>query len=81
MNTEPNEIPLNIGRMIDDYISSNEMSKESAAGKLNMDVAELQKILENPSMGTEMLKRISVALGHNFMADIAELVDKELADC
>lgn len=81
MNTEPNEIPLNIGRMIDDYISSNEMSKESAAGKLNMDVAELQKILENPSMGTEMLKRISVALGHNFMADIAELVAKELADC
>lgn len=81
MNTEPNEITLNIGKMIDDYISSNDISKESAAKKLNMDVVELQRILDKPSMGTEMLKRISVALGHNFMADIAKLVDKELADC
>ena len=72
------EIPLNIGEMIGNYITSNNISIESAARKAKMEVAEFQKILNEPTMETDTLKRISVALSHNFMTDIADIVDKEL---
>jgi len=81
MNNTLNECPFNIGKMINDFITSNGISIESAALKSKMDVDEFRNILNEPSMKTDVIKRISVALKHNFMADIAEIVEKEITDC
>lgn len=81
MSNEVNEFQFNIGKMINDYITSNNISLESAAKMAKMNVDEFRNILDEPSMETDTIKKISVALNHNFMAEIAEIVDKELGCC
>lgn len=81
MKIVSDEVPLNIGEMIGNYIKNNNISIISAAKKAKMEVDDFQKIINETSMETETLKRISVALNHNFMTDIAKIVEKEIDGC
>lgn len=81
MKIVSDEVPLNIGEMIGNYIKNNNISIISAAKKAKMEVDDFQKIINEASMETETLKRISVALNHNFMTDIAKIVEKEIDGC
>ena len=73
------EQTFNIGKMISNYITINNISIESAAEMAKMDVDEFRKNINEPSLETETLRRISVALNHNFMTDIAKIVEEEMA--
>lgn len=75
------ECPFHIGKMISDFITDNGIPIELAAEKANININDFRNILSEQSTDTGTLKKVSVALNHNFMAEIAGIVEKELNGC
>ena len=69
MNSEILNIPdIHVGNMILDYLKSHDRTQSYLARILEMNVANLNKILKKKSMETERLFEISMKLDYNFFA-------------
>ena len=68
-----------IGELIRIEFLKQERSVAWFARKLACDRTNIYRIFEKQSIDTEQLKRISIILNHNFLADIADDVDIKLS--
>lgn len=69
---------IHVGNMIIDYLKSHDRTQSYLARVLEMNVANLNKILKKKSMETERLFEISMKLDYNFFAVFGN--DLNLAD-
>jgi len=81
MNDNIDECPFNIGKAISDFLTDNRISTETAAAKSGIELEKFREILGEKSTDTETITKISIALDHNFMTDIANIVEEELRGC
>ena len=74
---QDNPINLHAGLMLNTFIKKRRIYKSALARKLEKDYSTLTFYLKNKSMQTDTLLEFSLALKHNFFADIAALLPKE----
>lgn len=72
-----NQIIVDIGLMLKTFIKKRKIHKSALARKLNKSYTTLVFYLKKPSIHIEVLLEISLALKHNFFADIAALLPKD----
>ena len=63
---------IHIGELIKRRLQEIERNPTWLAKKINCDRTNIYKIFQRSSIDTELLSRISKALGHNFFADLSE---------
>lgn len=63
--------------MLNTFIKKRRIYKSALARKLEKDYSTLSFYLKNKSMQTDTLIEFSLALKHNFFADIADFLPKE----
>ena len=73
------ESNIHIGTLLKRYIKENNVSKAALARALGIGPPNLEVRLKQPSFRTDVLLRISSLLEHNFFADIAAMLPKELS--
>ena len=81
MNSQILNIPdIHVGNMILDYLKSHDRTQSYLARILEMNVANLNKILKKKSMETERLFEISMKLDYNFFKDFYSAKDDPMAE-
>lgn len=68
-----------IGELIKQEFLKQERSITWFAHKLACDRTNIYRIFERQSIDTDQLKKISMILNHNFLADLAKEVDIRLS--
>lgn len=73
------EIPTapSVGEMLKARIKKRKIYKSALARHLKRSPVSIQNYTKNPSMQTALLWQISLALKHNFFADMADQMPKE----
>ena len=64
-------VAFNIGTILTDYVRKHRIYKSALARAVNRKPRTMLRLLKQPSLQTAILWEISVALKHNFFADIA----------
>ena len=62
---------FDVGEMLRSYMKKNRIYKSALARAINRKPRTLYDMIDKPSLQTAILWEISVALKHNFFADIA----------
>lgn len=62
---------FDVGLLLRNYIKQHRIYKSALARAVNRHPTTLQDLIKKPSLQTTILWEISVALKHNFFADIA----------
>ena len=62
------------GQLLVDYILKNRVNKIAMARKMNMSVSAIYKYGQSPTMQLRILWNASVALKHNFIAELGALL-------
>jgi len=70
------ENTIHIGGIICERLKTEGRKKVWLANKVNCDPSGLCKILQKPSLDTDLLLRISIALHHNFFEDFTPFYNK-----
>lgn len=68
---------IHIGKLLQDYIKENNVSKAALSRALDQNAANFEVRLKQPWIRTDILLKISHLLRHNFFADIAASLPKE----
>ena len=69
MATQPD---FHIGQMIKAVFDESGMSISEFARQIHLERTTVYSIFERPSIDSELLARISVALNHNFLSDVEQ---------
>lgn len=75
MKTSKNNI--NTGKLLDNYLYKNKISKASVAAAINKNRVSVQKYTENVSIQTGILIDICYALKYNFLRELANALPKD----
>ena len=69
---------FHIGNAIKAILKEQERSEAWLARKVHCDPGNFNRILKRNSMDLDLLKRISISLGHNFVAEYADFVEQQI---
>ena len=67
-----------IGVIIKAKLKEQERSEAWLARKVHCDPGNFNRILKRPSMDLDLLRRISIALKYNFVAEYAKRVEQQI---
>lgn len=67
-----------IGVIIKAKLKEQERSEAWLARKVHCDPGNFNRILKRPSMDLDLLRRISIALKYNFVAEYAKHVEQQI---
>ena len=67
------------GEAIKQVLNEQERSEAWLARKVHCDPGNFNRILKKRSIDIDLLRRISIALGYNFIKDYSVVVDHQLA--
>lgn len=67
-----------IGDLIKAQLKEQERSEAWLARKVHCDPGNFNRILKRPSMDLDLLRRISIALKYNFVAEYAKYVEQQI---
>lgn len=67
-----------IGDLIKAQLKEQERSEAWLARKVHCDPGNFNRILKRPSMDLDLLRRISIALKYNFVAEYAKHVEQQI---
>ena len=67
-----------IGVIIKTKLKEQERSEAWLARKVHCDPGNFNRILKRPSMDLDLLRRISIALKYNFVAEYAKHVEQQI---
>jgi len=68
------------GKMLAEYFESNSINKAALSRKMGMSPSTIQKYLESESLQFRILWKISIAIKHNFLAELTAQLPSEVVD-
>jgi transcriptional regulator with XRE-family HTH domain len=68
------------GKMLAEYFELNSINKAALSRKMGMTPSTIQKYLESESLQFRILWKISIALKHNFLAELTAQLPKDIVD-
>jgi transcriptional regulator with XRE-family HTH domain len=68
------------GKMLAEYFELNSINKAALSRKMGMTPSTIQKYLESESLQFRILWKISIALKHNFLAELTAQLPSEIVD-
>ncbi|MBV5283467.1 MAG: hypothetical protein JZU53_13685 [Paludibacter sp.] len=68
------------GKMLAEYFESNSINKAALSRKMGMSPSTIQKYFESESLQFRILWKISVAIKHNFLAELTAQLPSEVVD-
>ena len=68
-----NNMPHN-GKFLTDYVLKNDINRAALARKMNVSNTSVYQYAESSSLQMSILWNASIALSHNFMAELGELL-------
>ena len=71
-----NNMPHN-GKFLTDYILKNDINRAALARKMNVSNTSVYQYAVSPSLQMSILWKASIALNHNFVAELGELLPVE----
>ena len=71
-------IMINIGQRIKEELTCQERTVSWLARKINCNRSGVYRIFDKNSIDTSLLEKISVALNHNFMEELSDVVKQKL---
>lgn len=69
-----------IGASIKAKLAEQERSEAWLARKVHCDPGNFNRMLKKRSIDTDLLRRISLALGYNFFTEYGHVVEQQLTD-
>ena len=67
------DMPHN-GKFLTDYVLKNDINRAGLARKMNVSNTSVYQYAESPSLQMSILWKASIALNHNFVAELGELL-------
>lgn len=74
-----NEYEYEFGEAVKKVLKEQERSEAWLARKVHCDPGNFNRILKKRSIDIDLLRRISLALGYNFIHEYAQAVDQQMA--
>ena len=71
-----NNMPHN-GKLLTDYLLKNDINRAGLARKMNVSNTSVYQYAVSPSLQMSILWKASIALNHNFVAELGELLPVE----
>ncbi len=71
-----NNMPHN-GKLLTDYLLKNDINRAALARKMNVSNTSVYQYAVSPSLQMSILWKASIALNHNFVAELGELLPVE----
>lgn len=71
-----NNMPHN-GKFLTDYVLKNDINRAALARKMNVSNTSVYQYAVSPSLQMSILWKASIALNHNFVAELGELLPVE----
>lgn len=71
---------LHIGNLIKEKLKEQERSVAWLARQVHYESSNFAKTLKHPSLNSNLLQRISVAMRYNFMIHLLEDTDKQIEE-
>ncbi len=68
-----NNMPHN-GKFLTDYVLKNDINRAALARKMNVSNTSVYQYAVSPSLQMSILWKASIALNHNFVAELGELL-------
>ena len=68
------------GKMLAEYFELHSVNKAALSRKMGMAPSTIQKYMESDSLQFRILWKISVALKHNFLAELTSQLPTEIVD-
>ena len=68
-----NNMPHN-GKLLTDYLLKNDINRAGLARKMNVSNTSVYQYAVSPSLQMSILWKASIALNHNFVAELGELL-------
>jgi len=65
------------GKVLTDYVLTNRINRAELARKMNVSNTSVYQYAESPSLQMNILWKASLALNHNFVAELGELLPVE----
>jgi len=75
-DTNGKNMPHN-GNLLSNYVQKNKINRAELARKMNRSNTSIYQYAESPSLQMNILWNVSLALNHNFVADLGELLPVE----
>ncbi|MCQ2308693.1 MAG: XRE family transcriptional regulator [Bacteroidales bacterium] len=72
------ELEYHVGNRIKEFLKSEGRSEVWLAKGVHCDPGNFNRTLKKESLDTDLLRRISVKLKHNFCAEYARFVEKQI---
>jgi len=69
-----------IGTSIKVVLAEQERSEAWLARKVHCDPGNFNRMLKKRSIDTDLLRRISLVMGYNFVSEFAHVVEKQLQE-
>lgn len=69
---------IHIGEMVKKELQKQDLTISWLARQVHQDASNLNKMLQKPSMHTDLLIRISQALHHDFFMEISNLLQLDI---
>ncbi len=69
-----------IGTSIKVVLAEQERSEAWLARKVHCDPGNFNRMLKKRSIDTDLLRRISLVMGYNFVSEFAQVVEKQLQE-
>ena len=77
-STRMKQEEFHIGNVIKAVLKEQERSEAWLARKVHCDPGNFNRILKRNSMDLDLLKRISISMNHNFVAEYAVYVEQQI---
>ena len=77
-STRMKQEEFHIGNAIKAILKKQERSEAWLARKVHCDPGNFNRILKRNSMDLDLLKRISISMNHNFVAEYAVFVEQQI---
>lgn len=68
------------GKMLTDYFTQHSINKAELARKMGLSPSTIQRYLEGDSLQFRILWKLSLALKHNFLAELTAQLPSEIVD-
>lgn len=75
MKVKETTFGIHIGNLINNYIKESEHKQTEVARMIGWDKGNFNRLMKEPSMDIDTLAKISIALKHNFIKDIGEVME------
>lgn len=73
-------LEFHVGNLIKEHLKSEGRTEVWLAKNVHCDPGNFNRMLKKESLDIDLLRRISVKLRHNFCADYARFVEKQIQD-